>query len=145
MTFCTKNSRVLPESVRSIVLAHCLHDHGRTVHVHGVVVMPDHVHMVLTPLMNDRGEPFRLTQILSAIKGASAHSINRMLRRKGVVWQDESFDHILSTEESAESKVQYICQNPVRRGITKAEDDYPWLWRDWIEGKTSAAGGRPTL
>ena len=32
---------------------------------------------------------------MNGIKGASAHSINKALGRKGSVWQDESFDHIL--------------------------------------------------
>ena len=61
--------------------------------------MPDHVHMVLTPLRDARGNPFGLAEVLSAIKGASAHSVNRTLGRRGVVWQDESFDHILRNGE----------------------------------------------
>jgi hypothetical protein len=25
--------------------------------------------------------------------------------------------------------------NPVRRGLVSVPDDYPWIWRDWVEGK----------
>lgn len=103
--------------------------------MHGVVVMPDHVHMISTPSNDDKGNPFGLAEIMSGIKGASAHSINKALNRRGRVWQDESFDHILRSDESAYNKVMYICENPVRKGLVKEVDDYPWLWREWVEGE----------
>ena len=76
-----------------------------------------------------------MAEILSGIKGASAHSINKALNLRGKVWQDESFDHLLRSDESAYCKVQYICENPVRQGLVKEIDDYPWLWREWVEGE----------
>jgi len=119
-----------------MVLKHCLHDHGIKLQVHGVVVIPDHVHMILTPLNDEDGNPFGLAEIMNGIKGASAHSINKALARRGPVWQDESFDHILRSDEQVGSKVDYICENPVRKGLVINEDDYPWLWREWAEGKS---------
>ena len=103
--------------------------------MHGVVVMPDHVHMIFTPLNDDKGIPFGLAEILNAIKGASAHSINKALNRRGRVWQDESFDHVLRSDESAYNKVIYICENPVRQGLVPTMDDYPWLWREWVKSE----------
>ncbi len=134
VTFVTHNRWVLPESVRDLVLKHCLHDHGIKYHVHGVIVMPDHVHLIFTALTDDEGSPFGLAEIISGIKGTSAHRINKALNRRGRVWQDESFDHILRSDESIHSKVQYICENPVRHGLVRDIDDYPWRWREWVEG-----------
>ena len=134
VTFCTWHRWRLPESVRGLVLEHCLRDHGVTLHVHGMVVMPDHVHLVLTPLMDAEGCTYTLAEILNGIKGASAHSVNEFLNRRGRVWQDESFDHVLRSEESAEVRVQYVCENPVRWGLVRRMESYPWLWRDWVEG-----------
>jgi len=134
LTFCTANHVVLPESVRTQVLHHCLHDHGSKIHVHGAVVMPDHVHMVFTPLWDAQGYPYTLAEITNGIKGASAHSVNRLLERKGSVWQDESFDRVLRSDEAVRAKVEYICANPVRKGLCRNADEYPWLWREWIEG-----------
>ena len=119
VTFATYRRWVLPQSVREIIIRHCLHDHRTKLQVHGVVVMPDHVHMVFTPLKDRTGNPFGLPEIMNGIKGASAHSINKLLKRRGHVWQDESFDHILRSEEKMISKVEYICQNPVRKGLVK--------------------------
>jgi REP element-mobilizing transposase RayT len=139
ITFSTYKRRTLPEAVRGLVIRHALHDHQRRVWVHGLVVMPDHIHMVITPMEDPRGNTYGLAEILGAIKGASAHSINKALRRRGHIWQDESFDHILRCTESARTKVEYICENPVRRRLVKKEEDYPWLWREWVEGQVQEA------
>ncbi|MBM4276222.1 MAG: transposase [Deltaproteobacteria bacterium] len=119
ITFNTYQRWELPESIRHLVIKHCLYDHGKKILLHGIVVMSDHVHMILTPLNDKEGRPFGLAEIMNGIKGASAHSINKALGRKGHVWQDESFDHILRSDVSIMSKVEYICENPVRKGMTK--------------------------
>ena len=40
----------------------------------------------------------------------------------------------LRSDEDVRKRVEYICANPVRAGLSQHEDDYPWLWREWIEG-----------
>jgi REP element-mobilizing transposase RayT len=129
VTFCTSYG-VLPESIRDVVLRHCLHDQGVKAAIHAVVVMPDHVHLLLTPLRNTEGLPHSLMEILQGIKGSSAHSVNRMLARSGPVWQEESFDHVLRSNESLEEKMEYIRQNPVQAGLVEKAEDYRWLWLD---------------
>ena len=93
------------------------------------VVMPDHVHMIFTPLRDVNQEPFTFEEILSGIKGASVHSVNKALKRSGQLWQDESFDHVIRSSESLNEKVEYVVQNPVRKGLVSRPDDYKWLWR----------------
>jgi REP element-mobilizing transposase RayT len=144
VTFTTYKRWKLPEFVRDVVLKHCLHDHGKKLIVHGIVVMPDHVHMVVSPLRDTQGDIFGLAEIMQGIKGASAHSINKLLDRKSRVWQDESFDHVLRSDEKIHSKVIYICENPIRKGLVSSIDDYPWLWREWVEGEGTAGGGCAT-
>ena len=131
VTFCTHNRWTLPEEIRPLVVQHCLHDHGTKLHMHALVVMPDHVHLIFTPMADPSGSPYGLSEILGGIKGASAHTINKRLARKGPVWQDESFDHILRREEKLEQKVEYIRQNPVRKGLVAKPEDYPYTW---VEG-----------
>ncbi len=92
--------------------------------------MPDHVHMIFTPLVNvESMEVFSLAEIMDAIKGASAHKVNRALRRTGKLWQTESFDHVLRCSESVDAKIAYILENPIRAGLVREGEDYPWLWR----------------
>ncbi len=99
-------------------------------HLHVAVIMPDHVHLLFTALRDSEGWTFALPEILKAIKGTSARSINRLSGKFGVVWQDESFDHVLRGDESFSETVEYIRQNPVRAGLVARPEDYEWLWVD---------------
>ena len=93
ITFCTKERRVLPDWARRIVLDCCTHGHDTIYNLYVAVVMPDHVHMILTPLEDrDRMMISSLSEIMKGIKGTAAHAINRRLGRKGPVWLEESFD-----------------------------------------------------
>jgi REP element-mobilizing transposase RayT len=91
--------------------------------------MPDHVHMIFTPLVDlKKSEVFSLARITKAIKGTSAHLINRQLGRPGRVWQEESFDRVLRVSEKLDEKIAYILHNPVRQGLVQSPKEYRWLW-----------------
>jgi REP element-mobilizing transposase RayT len=128
ITFRKNYRDPFPPQARDAVLQHCLHDHGNRYELHAAVVMPEHVHLLLTPLRDERGWPYGLPSILKSLKGTSARSVNRLSGSSGPVWQEESFDHVPRSQESFEDKVEYIRQNPVRRGLVKTPEDYPWLW-----------------
>ena len=127
VTFNTYCRWILPESARAIVFEACLYPNKRRFNLHGLVVMPDHVHLVLTPLADENGT-FSFAEIMQGIKGASAHRINQLLGRKGYVWQQESFDRVLRREENIGDKVDYVLGNPVRAGLVNLPWEYPWLW-----------------
>lgn len=55
LTFCTHARQALTPGSRSIVLETCLHGNGKLFQLHAVVVMPDHVHLLLTPLTDEEG------------------------------------------------------------------------------------------
>ena len=55
-----------------------------------------------------------------------------LLGRSGAVWQEESFDHVLRSNESLAEKVEYVCRNPVRAGLVASVGEYPWLWKGLI-------------
>jgi REP element-mobilizing transposase RayT len=130
ITFVTKFRWTLPDNAREITLSSCLHDDQLKYALHVAVVMPDHVHVILTPLIDEsRREVVSLIQIMGAIKGASAHLINKQLGRDGAVWQEESFDHVLRSSESLDAKIDYILQNPVRKGLVDDWRNYRWLWQ----------------
>jgi len=112
--------------VRSIVLECCLHDNGKKFDLKVAVVMPDHVHLIFTPLIDyEAMEVFSLAKIMDAIKGASAHKINKALHSKGRVWQPESFDHVLRSSESLDAKIAYLLENPVRARAGGGVDRLP--------------------
>ena len=65
---------------------------------------------------------------MKTIKGTSARDINKLRGVSGPVWQDESFDHVLRSEESLHEKIEYIRMNPVRKGLVQRPEEYRWLW-----------------
>ncbi|MFZ0800975.1 MAG: hypothetical protein WBQ09_14790 [Terriglobales bacterium] len=128
VTFRKGNRTPFPPEARDTVLHHCLHDHEKRYQLHAAVVMPEHVHLLLTPLRDENGWPFALPLILKLLKGTSARSVNKLMGSCGPVWQEESLDHVPRSQESFEQKLEYIRQNPVRRGLVAKPEDYPWLW-----------------
>ncbi len=142
VTFCTEHRWILPEPARSRVLESCIHENGIKIDLKVAVVMPDHVHLIFTPLTNcEAMEVYSLAQIMDAIKGASAHKVNKLLRRKGKVWQAESFDHVLRSSESLDAKVLYLLENPVRARWVARWEDYRWLSRKPFLNQFGVAAG----
>jgi len=117
----------LPPAARSIALRHCLFENGRGIELHACVIMPTHVHLLFTCLEDERGYPFALAKIMKGIKGVSARNINRLLNRRGQLWQDESFDRIMRAGEFSD-KLEYIILNPISAGLAKRPVQYKWLW-----------------
>jgi putative transposase len=130
VTFCTFHRWILPNAARFVALQCCLHDNDIKYFLHVAVIMPDHVHLIFTPLAHaEKRAIYSLAEIMGGIKGASAQLINRELDRRGRVWQIESFDRVLRSSESLDAKVGYIVGNPVRAGLVARSEDYAWTWR----------------
>jgi putative transposase len=67
---------------------------------------------------------------MNGMKGASSHTVNKLLRRQGTLWEPESFDRIIRSDVDFEAKMIYILANPVNAGLCRYPDDYKWLWRE---------------
>jgi len=130
VTFCQLTRDPFPDRARDLVLEHCLFERGKRIKLHAVVIMPDHVHMLFTPLRSEDGWPHPLQKILKMIKGTSARDINKLLGSGGPVWEEESFDHVLRSQESLREKIEYIRMNPVRARLVQTPEEYKWLWVD---------------
>jgi len=83
-------------------------------------IMPNHVHIVFTILDNGK----TLSDIMKLIKGSSAISINKLLDRKGNLWQAESFDRLIREEKELYNIVKYVLLNPVKANLVSD-------WKDW--------------
>jgi putative transposase len=83
--------------------------------------MPDHVHFFASPI--DRESD--LSKFMQAFRSL----VTRQLRPLGFpypLWQREFFDHLLRSDESYETKWQYVWRNPVRHGLVKQVEDWPF-------------------
>ena len=50
-------------------------------------------------------------------------------RTAAVQWQRNFFDHRLRGDESVDEKLEYILRNPVRAGLIKSGEQWPFLWQ----------------
>jgi putative transposase len=81
-----------------------------------VLLMPDHLHMLIgiSPDAN-------LSKLIRDFK--------RIAARKGKIeWQRNFFDHRLRQDESESEKFEYIRQNPVRAGLIREIDEWPYVF-----------------
>jgi REP element-mobilizing transposase RayT len=108
--------------------------------LHAFVVMPNHVHLLVTAAVP-------LPQLTKSLKGITAKRGNARLALTGrPFWQEESYDHVARNEREFESIRQYIQENPVRAGLVRQVSDYRWSSAGWATGGSPAAqGGRPTI
>ena len=101
-------SCVLRKSSNAEIVANGLdHFNGLRVRSGDYVVMPNHVHALLTPV-----QPFELADLLKSIKGFTALKINKQEGSSGNFWQRESYDHIVRTPEQLYAFQKYIRANP---------------------------------
>ncbi|GAB4294435.1 MAG: hypothetical protein Kow0098_15960 [Ignavibacteriaceae bacterium] len=83
-------------------------------------IMPNHFHLVFKLLPLNKG----ISKIMQSIKRISARDCNKILKRTGAFWQDESFDRWVRDEKELYYVIRYVLLNPVNAGLV---DD----WRDW--------------
>jgi putative transposase len=86
--------------------------HGGDYRLDAWCLMPNHFHAVVDP-----AEGRTLGKVLQSWKGGSAREINAALGRKGPLWQRESFDHIVRSEEQLDHFRRYIFENPIKAGL----------------------------
>jgi putative transposase len=127
VTFNTLRRSVLSDAARDMVLGTCIRGDGSRYELHAIVVMPDHVHLALTPNCDNNGM-ISIPEIMREIKSISSHRINQKTGHVGRVWQEESFDRAMRTAEDLELKIDYMINNPFRAGLVRSPDLYPWLW-----------------
>ncbi len=98
--------------------------------LHAYTVMPNHVHLLVTPVIP-------LPKLTKSLKGITAKRANAMLKLKGkTFWQDESYDRLVRNGLAFDRIRNYIEQNPVRAGLVSEASDYAW-------SSAGATGGSP--
>ncbi|AFM05599.1 transposase [Bernardetia litoralis DSM 6794] len=88
-------------------------------------VMSNHVHLLFCTADYEKID---MSHIMKLIKGGSAHSINQVLKRKGIFWQKESYDHYVRNDKEFKNIIYYILENPVRVGVVEKWDSYPFTY-----------------
>jgi REP element-mobilizing transposase RayT len=97
----------------------CSHKMGYT--LFGYCLMPDHLHVLLSPAASG----LAIDRWLHDFK---SYTTNRFMKLGGSppLWQRSGHDHICRENETAESVLFYIANNPIRRGLVDDWQKWPW-------------------
>ncbi len=115
---------------------HCLlrkaWDENRDWVVGSYVIMPDHIHLFCSPAT---AYPSSLKRWIA--KWKSYCSRNWLGRDFMHIWQKDSWDRQLRQSESYREKGEYVRMNPVRKGLVRLPEEWPFqgvmpnlIWTD---------------
>jgi REP element-mobilizing transposase RayT len=94
-------------NIARLVIA-CIQQDQNNYSLHAWVVMPNHVHLLITPRAN-------VSEMLRRIKGVTSREANKQLNRTGKpFWQHESYDRLVRNSDEFRRIENYIIQNPVK-------------------------------
>lgn len=90
----------------------------RHYHLHAYVVMPNHVHMLVTPHVD-------LSKMMDSLAASTTEIANQILERSGGLWHNEIRDYKVNAGEFEETRL-YIERNPVNAALASEPCLYPW-------------------
>ena len=112
-----RNAGLFIEVLRSYVAA-------KKFKVHDFVVMPDHVHILLTV-----GGDTTIERAMQFIKGGFSYRLKKDFGYLGEIWQPGFSEVRVEDEDSFEQHRTYIANNPVKDGLANLPDEYPYCFK----------------
>lgn len=116
------------EAVARLMVEALHHRDGKQYRLIAYCVMPNHIHVVFTPLQGEDSEPIALETIMHSYKRYTAQQANKILHREGEFWQHESYDHVTRDADELGRIVAYVAENPVKAGFVQKRDAWPWTY-----------------
>ena len=96
--------------------------------VTGYVVMPEHVHLLIS-------EPERGT-LASAIQALKQSVSRKFVVQDGRFWQERYYDFNVFTKKKRIEKLRYLHRNPAERNLVAEPIDWPWSsFRHYVTGE----------
>jgi putative transposase len=89
--------------------------------LHAFVVMPDHLHVLLTP-----GYKTTVEKAMQMIKGGSARRMGLETSQKFPIWHAGFHDRWMRDAEEYLGSKRYIERNPVEAKLVEKPEDYPF-------------------
>ena len=106
--------------IAAMVVASIRYRHLIDYDLHHFVVMPNHVHILVTPI-----EP--VPKFMHSLKRFTAREANRSLGTTGrPFWQDESYDRLVRNDLEFGRIANYIERNPVDACLVTEPAHFPW-------------------
>jgi len=100
------------------------HYAGKRYELYAFCIMPNHLHLIVKPMLKDITNYYSLNEITLSIKSYTAHAIKKFNKHIDKVWQTESYDHVIRDEKELLKLLEYVINNPVEAGLADN-------WESW--------------
>ncbi len=117
---------LIQKEVADIVIESLLFNHKKLYDLHFCLVMSNHVHVVLKPLMDKKETYFSIAKIMKEHKSFTAVEANKFLKRNGQFWHHENYDHVIRNDEEYYRIKNYVLNNPVKAGLVNKYEDWKY-------------------
>ena len=114
---CVLANALAARATETVLLAH----HASLYVLHAWVVMPNHIHVLVTP-----GKQISLGKLTKQLKGASARDVNKAIGQSGILWEADYFDRYMRDDKHYNATLKYIEWNPVKAKL--CADPKHWTW-----------------
>ena len=102
--------------------------------VYGFVVMPEHVHLLVSEPNVD--SLATAVQSLKLAVAKRAPTVSPSVLATPPFWQKRYYDHNVRDYEKFIEKLRYIHRNPVMRGLVEKPEDWSWSsFRHYVSGE----------
>ncbi len=116
---CGRRALFQKECWARLLIDTLYHYRGSAYLLHEFVVMPDHVHVILTPKTS-------LEKAVQFIKGGFSYRAKKELGSNLEVWQKGFSDHRIRDASDYRIHQMYVQQNPVRKHLCERPEGYPY-------------------
>ncbi len=89
-------------------------------------LMPDHWHAIVLPQ-----DGSSISDFMMRFKISAQRQISKTRGSHEGIWQSRFYDHILRTRQEFDETVEYIRQNPARKGLVENATDWLWSSATW--------------
>jgi len=103
-----------------LMLSTLTHYDGTGYKLHAFVIMPDHLHLLVTPIES-------VEKSMQLIKGGFSFRAKRELEWPGAIWQPGFTDHRIRDEEDWHKHLAYIQNNPVNAHLVNDAAHYEFM------------------
>ena len=125
-----RNATLLIDVLRSYVA-------GRKFQLHDFVVMPDHVHLLITV-----GGAMTIERAMQFVKGGFSFRLRKESGYLGEVWQRGFSEVRVDDRESFLRYRDYIAENPVKAGLVDSPEEFPYCFTYLAKQKAAGAKAR---
>ncbi|RZM97734.1 transposase [Bradyrhizobium genosp. SA-3] len=101
----------------------------RPFEIDAIVVLPDHLHVIMTLPDDDAdfsGRWRRIKSLFTHRLAASSAPISRNHRGEFALWQRRFWEHTIRNDADFERCADYIHFNPVKHGLVSSPTDWPY-------------------